>query len=129
MLSMKDFLFVVAILFIATTVQANPSRQPLEDLATRYDRCMTANSTYEGQAVEAFWGDISFMKNCVKPGESHPNPFVIWCEVQPDGKIGRIKLDPETNTGRCIQDAVRTRTLPRPPTSDCVIKIEMSFSE
>jgi hypothetical protein len=102
---------------------ANPTAK---EMAERAKESLARDRTYEMKSVEAFWGDASFMQQCVPSDGATPASFVIYFEVLPDGTLGSTVFDPLTPEARCIKGHTAHRTFPRPPGA-YVTRIEMSF--
>ena len=83
---------------------------------------------YEMKAIQAFWGSPHFMSTCVPRNAPLPKSHTIYFEVNPDGKMQRLVINPITQVANCIAKNVYNRQLPKPP-SDFVVKIELNFTE
>jgi hypothetical protein len=79
-------------------------------------------------SAKAFWGDASFMRECVPASVKIAAPFTIYFEVRPDGALGDVLFVPETKTAECIRQHVMDRRFPTPPGGAYVTKIDMRFS-
>ena len=119
------FLFLLAALFPAVAL-AEPSA---EEMAPRAKVSLASDSAYEMESIKAFWGDASFLRQCLPPHQSTPEPFVIYFEVLPSGELGATVFEPLTNLAKCIQAHTVHRVFPKPPGTGYVTRIVMSFDK
>lgn len=94
----------------------------------RFRRCIAKDPDYESKVLPVFWGDAAFMTKCAPKDGPVPSGFVIWVGIGPDGSQQELLAEPDSDTSRCIQRFVKDRKFPAPPTNDCMIRIDMSFS-
>ena len=87
----------------------------------------TGGKAFEIEAVRAFWGDASFMRECAPPEAPTAESLTIYFEVRTDGSLGNLVVTPDTPVGRCIVAAVQDRRFPQPD-EDFVAKIDLSFT-
>jgi len=99
-------------------------------LETRYQKSISTpqGKEYEMKAVQAFWGDASFMRECAPPNTPIADPLTIYFEVKPDGGMGELVISPETKVASCIAKNVKNRHFPKPP-SEYVVKIDLNFTK
>ncbi len=99
-------------------------------LEARYQKSISTpqGKEYEMKAVQAFWGDASFMRECAPPNTPIAEPLTIYFEVKPDGGMGQLVIHPETKVANCIAKNVKNRRFPTPP-KDYVVKIDLKFTE
>jgi hypothetical protein len=82
---------------------------------------------YRRAAVQAFWGDAAFMRECAPPGAPLAQAFDIYFEVQSSGARGRILVDPVTEVAQCVQRNTVARMFPKPDSS-FVVHIALKFN-
>ena len=101
-----------------------------KSLEARYQKSISTphGQEYEMKAVQAFWGDASFMRECAPPNTPIAEPLTIYFEVKPDGGMGQLVLNPETKVATCIARHVKNRRFPKPP-FDYVVKIDLNFTK
>ena len=124
--SMKSGLAMMTSLFFAA-VGPSTAASNAEKMAQRASASQLRDGEYANVAIKAFWGDVSFMSECVPAGQPVTAPFDIYFEVLPNGSLGAVVLDPKTNTGECIKRHVMHHKFPAPPGGAYVTKIEMQF--
>jgi hypothetical protein len=100
----------------------------VEEMATRAQQSLARDNKYSMISAKAFWGDASFMRECVPASVKIAAPFTIYFEVRPDGALGDVLFVPETKTAECIRQHVMDRRFPTPPGGAYVTKIDMRFS-
>jgi hypothetical protein len=83
---------------------------------------------YELEATRTFWGDASFMQECVPPGTPAPGPLTIYIQVRPDGSMGSVVITPDTPLAACIKKATVNRRF-SPPPGECVVKVSLNFTQ
>ncbi|RZV37300.1 MAG: hypothetical protein EX272_05760 [Chromatiales bacterium] len=83
---------------------------------------------FEMTAVQAFWGDAAFMRECVPADAELPEPLTIFFEVESNGALGELVIAPQNEVARCISEAVSQRRFPVPP-HRWIGKIELSFTK
>jgi hypothetical protein len=115
--------YLMALMLLSPAASANPT---VKEMAARAKESLARDSTYEMKSVKAFWGDASFMQQCVPSDGPVPASFVIYFEVLPDGTLGSTVFDPLTPEAKCIKEHTAHRTFPKPPGA-YVTEIEMSF--
>jgi hypothetical protein len=121
MLQRLLFLSLIFTPLIAAAV--DPTVAEMEALAkASYKR----DSSYEIEAVKAFFGDGSPTRICAPPDKPAPEPFEIWLEILPDGSLGRTLFHPLTETAKCVKAQTAKRTFPKPP-GKYVANIQLSF--
>lgn len=97
------------------------------DMVRRARESLVMDRKYEMVSVGEFWGnDTSYLTACTHGGKPLPEPFTIYFEVLPDGRLGQLLFVPETDVARCIGAHVTGRTFTKPP-GDYVTRIDMSF--
>jgi hypothetical protein len=84
------------------------------------------SSKYERTAVQAFWGDAAFMRECAPSNGPVASPFEIYLEILPNGRIGRSLFVPETTTAKCVKERTAGRVFPKRSRA-FVLQIAMSF--
>jgi hypothetical protein len=96
----------------------------------RYQKSISTpqGQEYEMKAVQAFWGDAGFMRECAPPNTPIAEPLTIYFEVKPDGGMGQLVISPETKVANCIVKNVKNRRFPKPP-NDYVVKIDLNFTK
>lgn len=98
-----------------------------EEFAARAKMSSTRHPNYEMGAVQAFWGDATFMQQCVPQGTFPlPAPFKIYVEILADGSMGRTFSVPMSKTAECVHRFTAGRIFPKPP-EPYVLAIELSF--
>ncbi len=99
-------------------------------LETRYQKSISTpqGQEYEMKAIQAFWGDAGFMRQCAPPNAPIPESLTIYFEVKADGDMGQLVISPETKVANCIAKNVVNRHFPKPP-KDYVVKIDLEFTE
>ena len=99
-------------------------------LEARYQKSISTpqGKEYEMKAVQAFWGDASFMRECAPPNTPIAESLTIYFEVKPEGAMRQIVISPDTNIANCIVRNVKNRSFPNPP-KDYVVKIDLKFTE
>ena len=115
-----------SLILLSGQASASESREELLKLHEEFIANENGRS-YANLAVGQFWGDISFMRQCAPPDSPVPESFDIFYIVTIDGAIESIHLFPETKTGKCIKENVKTRAFNKPPTK-FVGHIEMEFT-
>jgi hypothetical protein len=80
------------------------------------------------KAVQAFWGDASFMQECVPPNTPIADPLIIYFAVKRDGSMGEFVSNPETAVANCIAKNVKNRHFPKPP-NEFVVRIDLNFTK
>jgi len=82
---------------------------------------------YELEATKAFFGDLSFLRECAPPDAPVADSFTIYFQVLTNGRMGEIYFFPETPVATCVRRHVIDKTFPR-PTRPFVVKIPLSFT-
>ena len=99
-------------------------------MADRAKKSLARDSAYEMVSVKEFWGDASFMKDCVPPNSAPPASLTIYFEVLPSGQLGSVTSEPDTAVSTCIKQHIIGRVFSKPPGSvPYVTKIEMAFRQ
>ena len=113
----------LAILSLAVAAASDLTAQEMAKLAKE---SVTRYPDYEMTAVQAFWGDATFIKQCAPKEGALPDPFVIYVEILADGAMGRSMFEPLSTTAACIRDFTANRSFPKPP-EPYMLEIQMSF--
>lgn len=102
----------------------------IKTLEARYQESITTphGKEYEMKAVQAFWGDASFMRECAPPNSPIAESLTIYFEVKRDGGMGELIINPKTKVANCIAKNVKIRQFPKPP-NEYVGKIDLQFTE
>lgn len=120
---MKRFL---SILLIPALVSASDILSDLEQ-RNKEDTSKSGGSETEMQIVQQFWGNPHFMRQCLPPGSSIPEPFVIYIDLI-DGHTNRIAFSKNSTVTSCIYQNVKDKTY-QISHKRFVAKIDMKFSE
>ena len=105
------------------------SATPVEELEARYQRAISTAEglSYEMKAVQAFWGNAQFMRECAPPNAPVADPLTIYVVIEPSGVISDYVIVPDSKVATCITKHTRDRALPPPP-SNYTLKIELKFT-
>jgi hypothetical protein len=125
---MKTRLALVTILCLVTT-GASLADSASQHMLARAQESEARNGNYATVATKTFWGDVSFMPECVPNGNPLREAFTIYFEVLANGKLGEVVFEPDTKIAECIRRHVTNRTFPLPPGGSYVTKINMRFAE
>jgi hypothetical protein len=72
--------------------------------------------------------NAAVLQGCFK---SDPNPdltpFEVVFQLAKSGAVLDALVWPETDTGRCLRDGLKTKTFPVPPQDDYWAQLRMSF--
>ena len=120
----KSWLFL---LFLVVLPVQSADTKTLE---ARYQKSISTpqGKEYEMKAVQAFWGDASFMRECAPPSTPIADPLTIYFEVKRDGGMGELVISPETKVANCITKHVKNRHFPKAP-NEYVVKIDLNFTK
>ena len=100
----------------------------VDDMSTRARQSLARDAAYEMTSTREFWGDASFMKDCVPPGSPVQAPFAIYFEVLPNGHLGSLLFAPATPLSACIKRHISGRRFSNPPAGvSYVTKIDLTF--
>ena len=101
----------------------------IEDLEERSRECARSpgGSSYGGDALSAFWGDLDFMWKCAPPGRPESEALSLYLVIDEDGYLSELKITPETEIAKCILRETADRKMPKPPFGDYVIKINLNL--
>ncbi len=116
------------LIIVSVTMIGVPTPAVIRDLKSRYDSCIAKDPEYEMKAILAFLGNDSFMQKCLPADAPVHKPIRFWFEIKPDGRVANFIFQPESSLAACILEATRSRTLPAPPTVDCVMLIDLKFT-
>lgn len=117
---------MITSLFFAA-VGPSTAAPSVQEMAQRASASQARDGEYADVSIKAFWGDVSFMSECVPAGQPLTAPFDIYFEVLPSGSLGAVVLDPQTNAGKCIKRHIMHRKFPAPPGGAYVTRINMQF--
>ena len=106
------------------------SATPVAELEARYQRAISTaeGQAYEMKAVQAFWGNAQFMRECAPPNAPVTAPLNIYVGIEPTGSISDYVIVPNSAVATCIEKHTRHRVFPPPP-SDYTLKIELKFTK
>lgn len=72
------------------------------------------DGAYELKAAQSFFSNGAALRSCVPPDGPSPEPFVIYLEILPDGRLGRSLYVPMTETAICLKEATANQVYPKP---------------
>ncbi len=103
------------------------SRSELEELNRQ---CISepGGQEYERTAIKAFFGDVSFMRECAPPDAPIAESFTIYFQVLTTGRMGEIYFFPETPVAACVGRRVIDKTFPTPK-RPFMVKVPLSFTK
>jgi hypothetical protein len=87
-----------------------------------------AGREYEAEAVRAFRGDASVVRECAPSGARTPERLTLWLAIEEDGTVRDLAIAPETAVARCIRRQVADRVFPEPP-APFVARIDLPFRD
>ena len=108
---MKYLPCLFALLAPLVVAAAEPTMAEMDRLAKASHQ---RDGAYEMRAAKSFFGNGSAVRRCVSPDGPSPEPFVIYLEILPDGKLGRSLYVPMTETAKCLKEATANVEYPKP---------------
>jgi hypothetical protein len=128
----KKILMVVLLAACLSSCRRNTLRPPVElsipSMDAAFERC--AGTKIGRDYIESV--SLTFLKavnfdSCILKGDPDHKPIAIYFVVDAVGKIGDINIRPTDVLSYCIKENVAKLSLPPPPTSECLIRILLSF--
>lgn len=115
--------------FLLVAIVALPCGADTSTLEAQHQKSISTaqGQEYEMKAVQAFWGDASFIRVCAPPNTPIADPLTIYFEVTIDGEMGKLVINPKTKVANCIARFVKNRRFPKPP-SEYVGRIDLNFT-
>ncbi len=92
----------------------------------KVDTASEAGKKYEQQAAQVFLNENTFIKTCFSGQSTAPEPIKIYFEVTPEGTLGELKMDPDSDTAQCIKKNLKPLNFPKPETT-FIAKISLQF--
>lgn len=118
---------------LALALQLSSGASP--DFHARVTQAKLAEGAATGPAYQKqVWDRIGnpttdAYKSCITSNTpADKSPFTLVADVQHDGRLARIEVQPQTPVAKCMAGQFATWTLPAPPAQPVPYPVEIDFS-